>query len=894
MAARFDRLILQVLDWSPLRILWVAILVAELATSAVVGGMSLWWHGELRIDFMTTGVVTALVVSLLVLSLLLQLLKMLQERTGELQRANTILQGEVTGRESVEASLRASERQLRDILNNTSSVVFIKDLQGRYLFVNRQHENLFHVSNERIRGKTAYDIFPAPLADGLQANDLRALTAQAPIQADETVLQDDGEHHYLSVKFPLRDAGGRPYAICGIATDITDRKRMEDLLRQAKEDAEVALRAKSDFLATMSHEIRTPLNIVLGSLELLGESDLAQVHQEQVQLAMGSGKILLYLINNLLDYSKMEADPLQLDVVPFDLRLLLEEVAVIMAPLAHAKRLELTCFLAEGLPVHMLGDPHRLRQVFVNLLGNAIKFTPDGGMVAFCGGPVGRDGERMEWLFEVRDTGIGIPAEVRRLIFEPFVQASAATARQYGGTGLGLAICRRVVELMDGTVGVDGNPLAASGSVFHFTVRLGAPVHPAAGPTLPRPGLLNGLRVLIVGSGGLQLTLLQHALRAWEVHHAAVDALPAASARMESGALAGAPWQVMIVNQWPGQDSMPALTAWRHAHPGICCLLLVDRLYRDREQAAALPGDLLCLKKPFSAAQLHAGLCALLHIDDGAHAQVTAMTGHAGFAAGMPNLLIVDDQLDNLTVVLEMLVKLGCERSRCLTARDGRQAVEQFKHNRVAIVLMDCQMPVMDGYQATRLMRRWEAERGGARTPVIALTADITRENRQNGVASGMDDFLFKPVSLHDLRRLLSRYWSPTVAEDGSAPVADRLAESDQTAIQSVRDAMQCLGPEQADLPAISQLIVDRFQELLEQLEHSLQEAQYEQVPATSHILAGSMANTLFPDLRLATRALHDAVGNRQWQEARQRLDQVKSTYLPIRTAFTAWLAAGP
>ncbi|MBF0582610.1 MAG: response regulator [Magnetococcales bacterium] len=669
---------------------------------------------------------------------------------------------------------------------------------------------------------------------------------------------------------------------------------LRDALELSIRKTEKAAQAKSDFLATMSHEIRTPMNVVLGILELLKDSNLNPADQEQVQLAVQSGKMLLYLINDILDYSKIEANQLELDTVPFDLRALLDEIALNLSFMAHAKHIELTSFFPQELPALMYGDPNRLRQIFTNLVGNAIKFTPPGGVVEFHGGPVGRTDGRVEFLFEIRDTGIGIPIEDRQHIFESFVQANVSTTRQHGGTGLGLAISQRLVQLMGGTIGVDSNPFADSGSVFYFTVQLLEQQQTAPVPLQP---LLRGQRILIVGCRGLQLALLQNALLTWGAYSREVDGLPTAFVEMGKAAQRGEPYQVVVVNQWSIQNGPLDFSEWVDSDMGCRCLLLVETLDRGLDQAAALPGEVLYLKKPFSTGQLYGALTRLMRIDEGKQLQSEVMLSDA--VSPIPanrrtrnaSILVVDDQAANLTVAVGMLVKGGCDRGRCDTATDGQQAVERFKQKSFDMVFMDCQMPVMDGYQATRLIRDWERQQGASPVPIIAFTADVTQLNQLTGQDAGMSGFLSKPVSMGELRLVLDRYLpDPATSVHGALNAETVSSAAHSLDIESVVAAMRSLGLEEADLPEISHLIIEQLPDLIQVLDRNLRENAYEQARATSHVLCGSMVNSIFPMMKKRTKLLHEAVRDQEWEEALRRLVEVRQLFEPIQEALTLWL----
>ncbi|MBF0165796.1 MAG: PAS domain S-box protein [Magnetococcales bacterium] len=560
---------------------------------------------------------------------------------------------------------------------------------------------------------------------------------------------------------PVYDVeGGNIVHYIAVKQDVTRRVQAERELQEAKRKAEAANQAKSDFLAIMSHEIRTPLNVVLGLLELLHASELAQVQQEQVHLALTSGRTLLRMVNDILDYSKIEANLLELEQVDFNLRALVDEVTMEMAPLAQAKQIELTSFFPQESPMVVRGDPDRLRQVCINLLGNAIKFTPRGGVVEFLGVPVYHEQGMLEFHFEIRDTGIGVPPADRERIFERFVQANSSDTRQYGGTGLGLTICQRLVTLMQGAIGVDDNPCASSGSIFYFSVQLRERARVL--PDVRNMSLLSGVRVLIVGSRGLLLTRLRNTLHAWEMRCGEIKDACLLQSALDEATRRALPWQVVILNLRSGQGALRDDPGdWRNVSADSRFLLLVDRQDQGGDQARLLPGEVSVLHKPFTTEQLHATLHSLLRLDTPPLAAAhTPRRGTVASHAACQNakILIVDDQRGDVIVTVGMLVKLGCARIHCVIARNGLQAVELCRQQGFDLIFMECRMPVMDGYEATRQIRILERQEGRQPVPIIAFTADDTQLNQQTCKWNGMSDFLAKPVSLEELWGILDRY----------------------------------------------------------------------------------------------------------------------------------------
>ncbi|HEX7378485.1 MAG TPA: PAS domain S-box protein, partial [Pirellulales bacterium] len=359
---------------------------------------------------------------------------------------------DVTARKQTEEALRESQQRLQSILDNARAVIYVKSVEGRYVLVNRLFESLFHVRRAEVVGKTDFDLFPPALAEAFRANDARVLAAGAPLQFEEVAPHDDGSHTYVSTKFLLYDANGVPQALCGISTDITERKHAEVELHKAKEAAEAANLAKSVFLANMSHEIRTPMNGIIGMTELVLDTPLNPEQREYLNLVKESADSLLSVINDILDFSKVEAGKLELEQIPFVLRDSLGDTMKSLAFRAHTKGLELACHVAPDVPEFITGDPGRLRQVLTNLVGNAIKFTDMGEVVvdvSLCEDASRSAGDdtppdAVMLHFCIADTGVGVPADKRDVIFEAFEQADTSTTRRYGGTGLGLAISRRL------------------------------------------------------------------------------------------------------------------------------------------------------------------------------------------------------------------------------------------------------------------------------------------------------------------------------------------------------------------------------------------------------------------------------------------------------------------
>lgn len=390
---------------------------------------------------------------------------------------------DITNRIRAEAEIKETQRRLRSIIDNATSVIYLKDLEGRYLIVNKQFLDLFLLKEEDVVGHTDFEIFSNEFAEKFSINDKDVITNQQAVTYEETASLDDGEHTYISVKFPLHDADDKIYAICCLSTEITDRKLQEvkqleflkqieksnTQLKEARKRAEEANIAKSAFLANMSHEIRTPLNGVIGMTSLLMNTELNQKQEKYVGRINLSGKVLLEIINDILDFSKIEAGELNLEQIPYNFETIIGEVGEIMNAKAEEKKIDLNIIYEENTPKDVIGDPTRIRQVITNLVSNAIKFTGEGSVniVIKC---IELDDNVTNLRVEVQDSGVGIPTEKLLHVFEKFSQADVSTTRKFGGTGLGLAICKQLIEMMNGTLGCDST--LDVGSTFWFEIPL--------------------------------------------------------------------------------------------------------------------------------------------------------------------------------------------------------------------------------------------------------------------------------------------------------------------------------------------------------------------------------------------------------------------------------------
>jgi two-component system sensor histidine kinase/response regulator len=696
---------------------------------------------------------------------------------------------DITRQHEMDELLHQERDRLRTLIDNLPDYIFIKDSHFRFVTVNKAHALTFNCKDEsELIGKDDFQFCPPALAEFYREDDRRVLEGQVLVNREEAFQTASGENRWvLTTKVPLRSKSGDVTGLVGICRDITDRKYAEFELQRAKEAAEVANKTKSEFLANMSHEIRTPMNAVLGMTELVLGTELTATQRDFIETAHQSAESLMEILNDILDFSKIEAGRIELETYPLDIRECLGDAMRTMSVRAHSKKLELACRIAPEVPTMVVGDGLRLRQVVLNLVGNAIKFTEKGEVVLGVDYIQGHNDD-IELHFQVRDTGIGITPEQQQRIFKAFEQADSSMTRRFGGTGLGLAISARLTELMGGSIWVESR--YGLGSTFHFTVKLQAATQPV-NRTVVKPQNVRGLKVLIVDDNETNRRILEEMCTNWQMRPSSVADANAALELLQREAAAGEPFPLVLTDaSMPEIDGFTLIEHIRGqatiSSTIIVMLTSVDqRPDPKREKALNIRSFLV---KPVKQSDLFDAIVEAVH----GEIELPEAEIPGNRLANIPPLriLLVEDSLPNQKLAIGLLSRFGHTLE---LAVNGQIAFETATTGQFDLILMDIQMPVLNGLEATKLIRTWESSRG-RHVPIVAMTAHAMKGDRETCLAAGMDGYVSKPVrplelaealqSVLKLDQLTSSAQPPVAAPADVAPpaaAASRIVNWDAT-----------------------------------------------------------------------------------------------------------------
>ncbi|HEX4129573.1 MAG TPA: response regulator [Pirellulales bacterium] len=829
---------------------------------------------------------------------------------------------EQTKKRKAQEKLHETESLYQSLVETLPVNIFRKDLEGRFIYANRLFCETLGRASEEIIGRTDFELYPEALAEQYREDDRRVIGTGEVLERVEMNQTPEGQPTYVQVwKTPVYDYARRITGTQAIFWDITALKRIQAELQQAKEAAEQASQAKSAFLANMSHEIRTPLNGILGMTELLLDSSLSCEQRDAMRLVRESADSLLIVLNDILDFSKVEAGKVELEHVPFRLVDQLVDALRPLAVRAEMKGLELVCRVRPDVPALLVGDFARLRQVIMNLVVNAIKFTDHGEVVVEVAERE-RHGDEATiphaafsvLQFTVRDTGIGIPRDKQELIFGPFMQADTSTTRKYGGTGLGLTIASRLVELMGGHIWLDSE--VQRGSQFHFTACFDLPAAAAAtaaDAVASAPGAaaaLPGLPVLIVDDNAATRDVIVQWLEHWGLRPTAAADATAATDILREAAASDSSYPLLIVDaRMPGIDGctfIERLQAENLLDANVIMLTShVSHVQAGDADRCREAGVAATVSKPIKPVELLDAIQAVVRGCrplEGVHENDDRLPPRRTPAL---RILLAEDSPVNQTVAVRLLSRRG---HHVTVVNDGAAAVDLVAREAFDVVLMDVQMPVMDGYEATAAIRAWEQGRG-TRVPIIAMTAHAMAGDCDRCLAAGMNGYVAKPVRPQALFAAIEAPREATVLLDSSSATATNgsaangaamkgsAASLDEPAPIDWVAALDHLGGDEALLCEVSRVFLQEVPAMLAEMRSAARECQPKDLKRAAHTLKGALMHVGAAPASKAAQRLEDLAAAANWPqigEAMAEAERHAQAVLPLLHERLQSSAAAP
>ncbi|MGH9688161.1 MAG: response regulator [Candidatus Acidiferrales bacterium] len=748
-----------------------------------------------------------------------------EERTRELQK-------EITERRQTEKALEERSTFLDSLIKNTPIGIVAVDDRHAVQMCNPAFEKLFRYRQRDIGGKHLYELITAPEVDQeVQTNRTRMVRGQITHLVTRRKRSDGSLVDVEAYSVPLLIEGKVTGAVL-LYQDITERKRAEEALRRAKSAAEAANRAKSEFLANMSHEIRTPMNGIIGMTELALDTKLNLEQREYLTMVKSSADSLLTLINDILDFSKIEAGKLEVEQIDFAFEQTLGETIKVLGMRAQQKGLELAWRVAPGIPERLKGEANRLRQVLVNLVGNSVKFT-GRGEIAVEVEKEAEDSAGMILHFRVRDTGIGIAKEKQKMIFEAFTQADSSASRKYGGTGLGLAITTRLVNLMGGRIWLESE--LGQGSTFHFTARFQFAAEKGAEHPAIEPALLAGVSVLVVDDSKTNRISLTEMLTRWGMRAEAVESGRTGLKALEAAEKENRAFQLLITDmQMPEMHGLELLAKIREsaALRNTPAILLSSSVQSEEASHARELGISAYLTKPIQPAELHKAVAnALERATPSQESAKEEQSPSAEFAHGM-KVLLAEDNPVNRKLATALLEKHG---NRVLVAENGREAMAILEREKADVVLMDLQMPVMDGFEAIRAIRAKE-RRDGGHLPIVALTAHAMQGDRERCLEAGADDYVTKPIRTAELFAAMERATTREEAPKGNS--GPRSSRGDVAL--DVGAALDRVEGDRELLDELVRLFIEGSSAAMQEMRQALSERDAHALDRLAHTMKGS------------------------------------------------------
>ncbi len=740
-----------------------------------------------------------------------------------------------------ESALRESEQKFRTIIESTPDGYYEVDLDGNYTFFNDSMCAILGYSRQELAAMNQRRSLDEANSQKLTDASKKVLKTGEPVKSvGWTLVNKEGCRRFVESSVSLiNDPKGNPTGFGGFIRDVTQRHRAETLYR-AKLAAEAASRTKSEFLASMSHEIRTPLNSIIGLVDLMLSSDLPPDQREDLDVVKSSAYSLLSIINNILDFSKIEAGKLEFEQSPFSFQHFMNDSLKIMAMKSHEKGIELAYHIASGVPDRLLGDPIRLRQVLLNLVDNAIKFTDKGEVVIYVA-VLALTKYDVSLQISVVDTGIGIPRDKQRSIFGAYNQGGPATVRRYGGTGLGLVVSAQLVDLMDGKITVKSQP--GEGSRFRFTARFSRQQNTEYYPhQRPQPKVihpeLSGLKVLVTDDNATSRNILGELLQ-----NLRMNPVLASSARQAKKILMqmksdATPLDIIILDSDMPETDGFALASWivEHPIPNVGIIMMLTFLHLKRKSELEKLGITTSVVKPLGALELEAAILHALKIGKiESDSAVKAPHKSIRVPARSLKILVAEDTPFNQKFILRLLDRW---QHQTTLVENGWLALAALKKESFDIVLMDVQMPQLNGLQATKRIRKWEAETGNAkktkRVPIIAMTAHAIKGDRERCLNAGMDEYVSKPI---DSDKLFEAIETLTGKAVDSSPAMD------DAAIVGRELLLKAFDDDWDFLKEVVEVFLSDYPKLMDDLHRALEQSDSDLLMRSAHSMKGMLQN---------------------------------------------------
>ncbi len=743
---------------------------------------------------------------------------------------------DVTARMRADELVRQSDARFRKLVQSSLIGVMVAKLDGAIVEANDELLRMLGYSRAEFEaGGLRWDTLTPGEHRAADTQAIVQLRASGTCQAwEKEYLHKDGHRVPVLVGVTMLE-GSSADCICFVV-DITHQKHAEQELKKAKEAADTANQAKSQFLANMSHEVRTPMNAIIGMTELVLNTPLAPKQAEYLKMVLQSGESLLSVINDVLDFSKVESGKVELEELPFGLRDCLGDAVKSLALRAHDKKLELALDVDPGVPDWLLGDPSRLRQIVVNLVNNAIKFTPQGEVVVEVETKARENGS-VELLIGVQDTGIGIPPDKLDKVFEAFEQADTSTTRHYGGTGLGLAIVRRLTELMEGRIWVEST--VGKGSRFNFTAKLKLCNQPQPDRGTPRRSALKGTRALVVDDNATNRRIVEEVLTNWELLPASAANGDEALRELRHGFRQGRPYELLLSDvNMPECDGYSLIEQVRR-DPSIADITVILLTSADQSEDAGRCDGLGVaqrLMKPIKQSELLDAIIAALGIAPTEGDAAEPATAPFPASTRPLRILLAEDSIVNQRLAVGLLERHG---HRVTIANNGREACERLAGDSFDVVLMDVQMPELDGLSATRHIRESEKQSGG-HVPIIAMTAHALKGDRERCLESGMDEYVSKPIRERQLLAALRGVMGGEEGQPLPADPADELIEPAEGVIDWNAALRTCSG-DHGLLRDIVQAFLEEYQQRIDEIRKAIDTADFELLNRAAHTIKGSM-----------------------------------------------------